>query len=222
MDFSTLKSEVLRRLEEAIGSPDAPIVVPVVFSTTELEEAINEGYENLSERSEWFETSETLSISTQYTDLRASLASEFLSITRAYNSTNNHWLTWTDIRELEELDSRWDSPSANPERMFLRGITSLGLYPKPSAATSIKIYYTALPARLSAATDTPAFPQEFHDALISYAMYDLLFQDGEMSMALIHWNEYLRGEAELRSWARDRTWLDREKIYGGDLVSARI
>ena len=132
MTFLELQDEVLRRLEEVSGSP-------IVFNMTELKEAINEGYEDISERTEWNETSQTLAISTQYTDLRASLSSEFLSIARAYNSSAALWLNWTSWRHLDDGDYRWSTVTGSPERIFLRGITQLGLYPVPSAATNIKI-----------------------------------------------------------------------------------
>ncbi len=213
--FLELQDEVLRRLEEAHDTP-------IVFNMTELREAINEGYEDVSERTGWFETSETLSISTQYTDLRASLAKEWLSITKAYNSGTSRWLGWSHWRQLDQWDFRWSTVTGSPDKMFLRGVTSLGFYPVPSAATNIKIFHTAIPARLSANGDIPGFPREFHPALVHYALYDLQSQDGETALAMKHWAEYLRVEKELGMWAADRLFLAREKVYGNDLTVRSI
>lgn len=210
-NFLELQDEVLRRLEEVTGSP-------IVFTETELREAINEGYEDISERTEWNETNQTLSISTQYTDLRASLTLEWLSITKAYNSGIARWLRWTSWRNLDQWDFRWSTVTGTPDKMFLRGVTQLGLYPTPTSATSIKIFHTALPARMVADTDVPGFPREFHPAIVQYALYDLFSQDGETTHALLHWIQYLKIEREFNIWVQDRLHLAREKVYGDDLT----
>lgn len=213
MDFLALRKEVMRRLEE--DSDD-----PVIFSDIEVGEAINEGYEELSERTEWREASESLSISSQYTNLRTSLTLEPLSVSRVFNSATSRWLVWTNLSKLDARDRRWQSTTGSPEWVFVRGMDTLGLYPKPGTATSCKVWHTAIPTRMVADTDTPGFPQEFHPALVDYGLYDLFSQWREFKKSLEFYAKFLGWERRLNRWVRHRMRLDREAIHGYNPVRA--
>jgi hypothetical protein len=216
--FKNLQDETLERLEEVSTAS------LVVFTLAELKEAINEGYADISERTEWNEVSETVSVSTQYVDIMDSVTidTRLLSVSKAYNNASAEWLRWTTWKELDARDWRWDTVTGTPEWMFLRGLQKLGFYPTPTGATNIDIFYTKMPTPLAADGDTPGFPDQFHRALVHYALYDLLSQDGETGLAVEQFQEYEQVVGLLETWMNSRMIMARDLVYGNvDYRSAR-
>lgn len=78
---------------------------------------------------------------------------------------------------IEELLWRRSYPvtSAYPASAYaVAGSNLLMVYPTPSAADTLTIYYVPRPATLSAGTDTPSeIPTEFHPAVELYALWKL-------------------------------------------------
>jgi hypothetical protein len=60
---------------------------------------------------------------------------------------------------------------------------------------------------MSAATDTPGFPEEFHAGLVDLAVSDLLAQERETSKALRYWDRGMGYGAELRQYVGGRQRL---------------
>jgi hypothetical protein len=206
MQFSELKSEVFRRLNENETSP-------TFWAEADVEESLNEGLEELSDASEWYEEYFVISLLTnlQYYDLRVLLPDTFLAPKRFFNQTTNQWLSPVALRELDYHGTRqWETVTGEPQRTLLRGLWWLGFWPKqPSDSGKVKFYYSAIPPRMTEDTDEPGFPQEYHKYLIEYALYDLLAQDGETKKALVHWQTYLEGERLLRASVGSRIATDR-------------
>src|SRR6185295_4388477 len=99
----------------------------------------------------------------------------------------------THVRNLDYHTYRlWESIAAGSlQNFFQRGLWWLGTFPQsPSDSSWVRFFYTALPATLSATTDTPGFPQEFHYGLVEYAVSDLLGQEGETKKAMAFWARY--------------------------------
>ena len=89
MNFGELKAEVFRRLEESSSSP-------VYFTESEVEDALNEGYEEISDASEWTETSIEIALlpgQIYYWIGHPSVLA--LTPKQAFNNQNSRWLTWT-------------------------------------------------------------------------------------------------------------------------------
>ena len=75
MTFSEIRTEVFARLEESSSAP-------VFWKLSEVNTSINEGYRELSDASEWNESSTTLTFITTklYYNLRTALTNSFLSL----------------------------------------------------------------------------------------------------------------------------------------------
>lgn len=207
MDFSSLQTEVQRRAEDSGAS---------VWSAVEVKAAINDGYEDISEHTEWYERSATVTTdaTNNYYDLTNSsiLSDTFLSPRAVFNSTTNRWLDMCDVRELDLSRVQWENNTGQPQKWFIRGLWHLGIWPK--AVASLSFRHSAIPAALSASSDTPGFPQEFHFALVEYALADLFAQDGEPKKAEAHWRKYFDLAASLKAFVDNRQKIDRVGALG--------
>lgn len=209
MNFGELQAEVFRRREESDSSPLFGRIVDV-------KEAINDAYEELSETTEWFETNQSINKTTDnYYDLSTLLTRWPLTVTSVWNPQTNRWLCPSDVRDFDEAYSQWENSRGEPEHFTVRGGWWLGTYPKLSgAAGTLKVFHTATPPLLSADSDTPGFPQEFHLALVVYALYELFCQEGELKKALGYWKEYQGYESALKRYVQARVSIDRVGVMG--------
>ncbi len=213
MTFAELQAEVFHRLDE--DSAD-----PAFWTEAEVQAAINEGYEEMSDASEWYERDHNLPLLSKrtYYDLRSALGGEtVLTFQHAYNQTTRRWLYPGELRELDyRTFNQWEEITGQPEQFFVRGLFWLGTFPKAAADSgTIQTYFTALPPALFVDGDTPGSPEEFHYGLVEYALGDLLSQDGETQKALLHFKEYLTYEAGLKGWVEGRIALDRISTLHG-------
>lgn len=73
--------------------------------------------------------------------------------------------------------------SATPAAAYaIAGANLLMVYPTPSTADTITIYYVPRPATLSAGSDTPSeVPTEFHTAVEQYALWKLAAMSDDSS-----------------------------------------
>lgn len=220
MTFLEMQTEVDRRLQESGSSP-------AYWTLAQKKAALNDGYEEISDLTEWNETSQSVSLTTStYYDLSSILTLPVLRVTRVFNAQTNRWLHPTDVREMDGTRRQWEDATGAPERWWIRGAWWLGLYPKaPTATGTVTVYHTAVPAALSADGDTPSFAQEYHLGLVEYACYDLLCQDREPQKALKYWARndkrgnlvggFLYHVEGLARYARQRDRFDRVMGYTG-------
>ena len=200
MTFAELQTETFRRIREAVGSG-------VYFSTEDIKDALNDGYAELSDVTEWFEEYLEIDLLRRrpYYDLFSLIGRSFLSIKPAFDEQVNRWLIPSTVRGLDDHDRRWERVVGRPQRLILRGIRWLGLYPRTEAdGTTIKVYYTRLPEPLCADDDEPGFPEGYHQGLVAYALCDLFAQDGESRLSEAAWAEYLGYEHQLQQWVQHR------------------
>jgi len=204
MTFAEIKTDVTRRLEESAISPK-------FWTETQIGEAINDGYEELSDATEWSETSQSVNLTTStYYDLSTALSTVPLTVTRVFNVQTDDWLIPTTIQELDNTWARWEDATGEPHRFMIRGLWWLGVFPKaPAASGTLVVHFSGLPTALSADGDTPALPREFHLGLVEYAVYDLLCQDGETKKAQKFYEKYLIHEEKLRRYVQGRPSWDR-------------
>lgn len=93
------------------------------------------------------------------------------------------------VRPQDILEMRLSASSdRSPSRYFaVQGSDMFMLYPTPSAADVIKVYYTPHPTALSNPSDDPSsqtlggIPAEFHRAVVLYALSHLADQDDDQS-----------------------------------------
>lgn len=216
MQFSDMQTEVFRRFEESSASPKWA-------SQDQIKTALNEGYQELSDVTEWNETSFTVSktASTMYYDLNstsvysAAATNPVITVRRVYNVDTQKWLHPGDYTEFDRTRRQWELNDGDCQYFWLRGLWWLGLYPRPPATSgSVTVYASVHPTALSADADTPGFPEEFHLGLVEYAMYDLLCQDNEFQKAARYLRRYEEKQEALRSFVLQRAVKDRVGVLG--------
>jgi hypothetical protein len=211
MNLYDMRTEVRRRLDESTVSAD-------FWTDADIDDAINEGYEEISDATEWYETFAILSLYSNqtYYDLRTYLGETFLTPRRTFNNTTHRWLSACDVRDLDFRTSiQWELNTGEPEHQMLRGLWWLGLYPKKGDdAGTLKFYFTGIPQPLTS-YDEPGFPHEFQRALVEYALCELLAQAAETKKALAHWAKYQEFEVRFYNYVRNRISLDRVGGFRG-------
>ena len=213
MNFAQLQAEVFRRIDESSASP-------AYFSVADVKAAINDGYEELADAAEFHETHTTvkkLSHRTYY-DMRAIPDHTFLRPSRCFNPTTNRWLEPVSVNDLDLRTYReWEGISVTePEKMLMRGLWWWGVFPQAAEDGGfLRLYYIGIPAALTLDSDEPQFAKEFHAALVEYALYDLLAQDGETRLALDHWGKFMGYEQALRDSMQTRANLDLIRVIRG-------
>jgi hypothetical protein len=214
MQFSEMKTEVLRRLEES-GSKWA--------TTAQAGTAINDGYEELSDVTEWNESSFSVSKtdSTMYYDLSstsvysAAATNPVITVRRVYNNETSRWLLPGDYQRFDTTRRQWEASEGEPQYFWMRGHWWLGLHPRPDATSgTVTVYASVQPTALSADADTPGFPREYHLALVEYGVYDLLCQDNEFGKAERYLRRFLEKQEGLRRFVMQRAVKDRVGSLG--------
>jgi hypothetical protein len=213
LTFLEMQTEVFQWIDE--DSAD-----PAFWTVDDVKTAINEGYGEISDSSEWYERDHNLPLLSNrtYYDLRSALGGEpVLTFKHAFNQTTRRWLYPGEIRELDyRTFNQWEEITGEPEQFFVRGLFWLGTFPKQSSDSgTMKAYFTALPPDLSADGDTPGCPDEFHYGIVEYAIGDLLSQEAETQKAIGHFGEYSTYEAGLKGWVDGRVALDRIPMLNG-------
>lgn len=203
MTFLEMQTELQRRLDETSAG--------VFWLLAQQKEAINDGYFDLSDSTEWAETSENEAFTTSNNyDLSSVLANTPLTVHRVFNNTTNRWMQPATVRDWEARDVRWEDQTGNPDEFTIAGLYWLRVKPKLASATgTMAVHYTYVPSALSADGDTPGFPSEFHPALVEYALYDLLCQEREFDKAVPYWERYVAYRERLRRYVQDRAGHDR-------------
>ncbi len=199
MTFLQMRDEVKRRLAQT-GRP-------VFWSDTEINDALNNGYMELSDASEWFEGHQDIDllVDRPYYDLWSIIGADFLTPAAAFDYQTNRWLLPTSGRQFDAHDRRWERVTGEPQRMIMQGLRWMGYWPRiQTAVGSIKQYFKAIPPLLCADADEPGFPATYHNAIIDFAMTELWAQDAETGFALAAWAQYLKGETDLVSWVAER------------------
>lgn len=203
MTFAEMKTEVTRRLNESATAE-------TFWTQDDIETALQEAYAEMSDYSEWYETSTSLAMTgLTYYNLTTNILDEFLSPRRAFNVQTNRWLEPIDVRDLDyHTYVQWENNQGEPQKCLQRGLWWLGVYPKNSSGF-ISIYYTAIPLPFQSSSEEPGFPRQFHYGLVEYALYDLLCQEAETMKALLHWNQFLEHREGLKFYVQNRTSYDR-------------
>lgn len=211
MTFAEMQTEVFRRLREASCSG-------VYFSTYDIQDAINAGYMEASDATEWLEEYLEIDLlkARPYYDLFTLIGCNFLSIKPIFDEGSNRWLRPSNVRGLDNCDRRWERVVGTPQRFVLRGLRWLGLFPRTNADSGVeKLYYTRLPEPLCADDDEPGFPEAYHTLCVDFALADLWAQDAESKLALGAWGDYLEGEGKLQLWVNGREARPLTRVLGG-------
>lgn len=210
MTRADLRTEVFRRLQESSSAP-------VFWTADDIDAAVDEGYDELSDATEWCERWFTVDLLQQRPayDLRTLTTDTVLNIGRAFHVDTNRWLTPTTPRELDRGYRRWETVTGAPIRLWMSGLWWLRYYPLAGTdAGEVKQYIVVLPDALADDADEPGFPETLHYGLVEYALADLWAQDGEPTKALAAWKAYLAYEAGLMAFVQGRAAVPLERAHG--------
>lgn len=207
MNYGELQSRVFLGLNESSANP-------AFWTASDVKRAIADGYDEMSDASEWYEREASLRLlsNNQYYDLRYILESDvFLRLRAIWNMTTNRWLEPISLDDLDYRTYRqWEDVTGEPEKWLMRGLWWLRMFPmKNSDSGAVQLFYKALPPAMVNSTDEPGFPKEFHEGIVEYAIGDLLSQEGETRRAVDHFNKYRAYEDGLTKWADGRISTDR-------------
>lgn len=220
--FLELQTDVFRRLEESSSSPQ-------FWNLSDVKGAINAGYEEISETTEWYETSQNVTMGVAgganilpasgagavYYDLNALLSRPPLRVTYVWNPNTSQWLIPTTTLELDRDNRLWELALGEPQRFMMRGLWWLTTYPRRATGV-VKVYSTSVPPLLSADGDVPGFDAEYHSALADWAVYDLKCLEGEDQVAQSFLNDYFVKEEQLRRYVQERATQDHLGGFLGD------
>jgi hypothetical protein len=200
--FGNLKTSVRRKLNERTAA---------FYSDDDIARAINEGYTELADATEFYERYAYVPMLKKrtYYDLSLILPDTFLSPRRIYNPTTSRWLEAVDPLMLDRNRTQWEIVDGQPEQYLLRGNWWLGVFPRPTAdSQGLRFYHTAIPPVMTDDSETPEqIPQEFHRGLEEYALCDLMGQRRETRKALKHWDAYMGYQEALAMYVDKRTRL---------------
>ena len=204
LTLAALRSEVRRQLDDDTAA---------FVTDADIDDSLNEGYEEMSEATLWYERQFMLPLLSRrtYYNVRELAPDEPLGVSRCWNTVTQKWLDPDSVRALDGRIRQWELNAGEPRSYFMRGHWWLGVWPKPASddISRVRVYYTAIPPPMTLDTDVPGFPPEFHWALVDYALYDTLIQDREPGTALAHYSLYLTYRDELMRYVGRRQSLDR-------------
>ena len=207
-----MQTEAFTRLEENSSSPR-------FWALADIKAALNEGLEEMSDSSEWYERNYAIPhVAAQvYTDLKASLGSDqILTPKHAFNNQTNRWIEFKDVRDLDNERLEWETVTGEEEKCILRGLWWLGTFPHPAASSgSLTLYFTALPPTMVSDSDTPGFPDEYHYGIVEYALGDLFSQERDYVKSLSHFKAFLPYDAGLKHYVESRIARDRIHYFRG-------
>lgn len=196
-----MRASIRRQLDES-GT--------VFYTDADINEAIDAGYDEISDATEFFERQANIPLLKRrtYFDMTTNLSDTFLSPRRAYHPTTNRWLSPSDTREMDfHTYTQWELTEGSPQKMLMRGNWWLGIFPKETADIGvIRLYYTSIPDAMEDSAE-PAFPKEFHPGIIEFVLSDLLGQARETKKSLSHWAAYIGYQDGLKSYVEGRTRL---------------
>jgi hypothetical protein len=198
--FDELKAETFRRLQEVAAAP-------VFWTDADVSAALNEGYQEISDATEWYERVVTIDLLRErpYYDLRRIVPDPLLRVGSAFNLQTNRWLTPCSVPDLDRGWRRWETTIGEPDHVLIRGLCWLRYWPMNGAQSgSIQQHYTAIPPTLAVDADVPGFPLPVHYGLVEYALADLWAQDAETTLATTAWAAYLAYETALTDFVQGR------------------
>jgi hypothetical protein len=200
MTFAEMRAETYRRLEESATGQ-------VFFTDADVDDALNEGYEELSDASEWFEVSLTIDVlhTRPYYDLRTVFPYDVLAPGPAFNETSGRWLEPCEIRDIDRMARQPETTSSQAQRLLQRSLWWVGYWPILQSETgAVTQYATCVPDRMALDEDVPGFPEAYHRGCVEYALAVLLPAQGMVSEALAAWGRYDAIENALIAWKRGR------------------
>lgn len=153
MQLSDIRTEVLNTGFDA-----------TLFGTSRINTYINSGYLNLARRANYYTDEATSDFSTVSGTSMYALPADFARTRSLHRTDLGRELVAVGLRDID----RSVITSGTPYAYALDG-ANVHLYPTPDQAYPLEIRYWKLPPVLSADSDVPTIPADYHNLLVYWA-----------------------------------------------------
>lgn len=198
MNLTALEDRVWERLEQ---DPDAPVT-----PETEVRHALNQALYLLQLLTLCLEktASLTLTAATPHLGIRGQLTDYLVPLRLTVAGARLRPIT---MQDLDSLDAGWQVSAGTPIRYGTRGINLLFVYRQPATDTTALLTYAYVPAALASGSDSPGFPEEYHESLIKFALVWLRLKEGanEFDKVLPLLGEFIADAKKLNAYVRARS-----------------
>ena len=149
-------------------------------------------------------TTLTLTAATAWHHVRVQIADFLLPLRFEYGGAH---VRPARLGDLEALSATWQATAGDPERYLVAGLDLIAIYKQLAAGGSLTTIYAAAPAKLSADSDVPEIPAEYHDDLVGAAIALLRLAEGgqELDKSLPGLARMLAGAAKVAAYVRQRS-----------------
>lgn len=190
MDLSSLQSRCATRFRD----PNNNIITAATWK-----DYLNESYRDVTGVSPiwpWLETRDA-SISISSGSRTGSMPADIYVLNAVYNSTDD--LLMTPIAGRSQYRDWYpsDDEAGVPIHYHLNG-AYIEVFPLPTQTTALKVDYIAQPTTLSSSGDVPAFPAQFHHALVEGALMRAYIDDGNLQQAQVYGDRFDRIMADMQ------------------------
>ena len=173
-----IRTLVRDRLDEA---------TPRRWTNDQLNRWINEGARDVARRSECLHANGTVPVSSGVQQVSLATLTDIIRINRVeWKTTGESTIHSLEYRDFNNLDAVWWDQQAitrsKPSYFTLTGyppaLTAV-LYPTPSSAGSLKVWYWKIPPNVTTDNATVQIPSGWEDTIADYAEYKALRKDAD-------------------------------------------
>jgi hypothetical protein len=201
MNFGEMQEQVFLVLNENQSSP-------TYWTEDDVKKALNDGYAELSDETEWYERYSTVSMLSgrTYLDLRGVLPHTLLAPRRNINNQTGRWMLPVNVSDLDyRAYVQWERSKGEPQNFFMRGLWWMGFFMQPTQdGGTVRLTYSSIPDEMVDDEFSPQFHEEYHWAIVYYAIYDLFCQDAETDKAMYWWNQYVKVQDDFKKYVQQR------------------
>lgn len=165
-----LRSEIRARIFHGLNES----TTPVFWSTSEMDEVIDEAAEVLAEEAGAIKRTAFVPLQPMqtYYSIRV-VAPDVMAPWRVWSYTNGWRLNAVSITALDARHMTWATVTGDPQSWFPVSYETFGIWPTPASAGGVlRVDYLAWPRALLDDDDEPEFPEADHEALVVYGIYD--------------------------------------------------
>ena len=183
------KAELMTRVSQTLEDEGL-----IHFTSEDLSDSIQDGYELVSMLCETVEKVEQITIpsGSQIVDI-TTLVSDYYRCFAIYSEELHRWLSPRSFPNIQQFGLRWGNDTGNIRDWCPLGEKHILFYPSPNAAQVLQFFYKA-EADILTSDSVPIFFEDCHKVLEYYACSDLLDQNLEYTKSLKYYNLF---QAEL-------------------------
>lgn len=139
------------------------------------------------------------------------LPSNFSRIYEIRDTSTGIQLVPMDLDEVDTLPSTRGRPN-----IYTSDGTHLLVYPTPDGAYTLSLRYWRLPSDMSADTDLPEIPVQYHALLVSYAMWKAYLRENDYTAANVWATEWQGALLKMRGEVQSDMFDGPRQVPGGE------